>query len=146
MSIPLILQRFGLRSVSLFAILSSLFFPITTLFTSSSQTVLLAGCLGLYASAQKVGTSAAMTSLANDLGVPQGRLQGEKASMLALLKVICPLVYSELYLRGKAWSSIASSSGSGIGTHVVGKIGRKLPFVLNIILGLCAFAVAWQNL
>jgi hypothetical protein len=29
---------------------------------------------------------------------------------------------------------------------VMGRIGRKLPFVLNVVLGLCAFAVTWQNL
>ncbi|KAL7534443.1 hypothetical protein ACHAXR_005880 [Thalassiosira sp. AJA248-18] len=148
-SLPLVLQYFGLRSFSLFATFSSLFFPLTAIFADSYRPVLVAGCIGLYAATQKVGTSAAMTSLATELGVPQGQLQGEKASMLALLKIGCPVVYSMLYLKGKSWSSDSASSmgGTAIGLEIITrKIGRKLPFVLNIVLGCCAFAVTWQNL
>lgn len=106
---------------------------------------MLAGCLGLYASSQKVGTSAAMTSLASEMGVQQGKLQGEKASMLAFLKIGSPIVYSMLYLQGKSWGS--KMAGDAVGLDLIlGKIGRKLPFVLNVILGLCAFALTWQSM
>jgi hypothetical protein len=109
----------------------------------------------MLAGVQKLGTSAAMTSLASELGVPQGRLQGEKASMLALLKIGCPIVYGMLYLKGSAWKSSAmeAAAAGGGGDRVavwldviMSKIGRKLPFVLNVILGICAFGVSWQNL
>lgn len=100
-----------------------------------------------------MGTSAAMTTLASELGIPQGRLQGEKASMLALLKIGCPVLYSWLYLRGKEWSTTnGSSMDSGASMMMsmlditMNRIGRKLPFLLNILLGICAFAVTWQNL
>ena len=78
-------------------------------------------------------------------------MQGEKALMLVLLKIRSPIVYGMLYLRGKTWSANATTSGVGgsdkLWSHVVmGKIGRKLPFVLNVVLGLCALAVMWQNL
>mmetsp|Transcript_25076 Transcript_25076/g.45365 ORF Transcript_25076/g.45365 Transcript_25076/m.45365 type:complete len:678 (+) Transcript_25076:80-2113(+) len=149
-SLPLILQSFGLRNFSLFAIASSLLIPVTILFTDSYRYIILAGCLGLYGGTQKVGTSTVMTSLATESGIPQGQVQGEKASMLALLKISMPLVYSALYLKGKAWSSGSSDGMSN--TAAVGldflteKIGRKLPYVLNIVLGICAFGVTWQNL
>jgi hypothetical protein len=149
-SLPLILKYLGLRKFSLFAIFSSLLFPITAIFTNSYHYVMIAGCIGLYAGAQKVGTSAAITSFANDLGVPQGQLQGTKASMLALLKIICPMIYSMLYLKGKEWSIMNigdDTGGSKLALQMMmGKLGKKLPFVLNCILGILAFAVTWQNL
>lgn len=150
-SLPLVLQSVGLRNFSLFAIASSLLIPVTILFTDSYRYIVLAGCLGLFGGTQKVGTSTVMTSLATESGIPQGQVQGEKASMLALLKISMPLVYSALYLKGKAWSSGSSTDGmsntASAGLELLTeKIGRKLPYVLNIVLGICAFGVAWQNL
>mmetsp|Transcript_37092 Transcript_37092/g.79113 ORF Transcript_37092/g.79113 Transcript_37092/m.79113 type:complete len:548 (-) Transcript_37092:505-2148(-) len=150
-SLPLVLRYLGsVRLFTLFAIFSSLLFPLATLFGSSFRHILVAACLGLYGGAQEVGTSAAMTSLATELDVPQGRVQGEKASMLALLKIGMPLVYGALYLKGKEWCGIVGSgadgsSGGGF-EMMTSRIGRKLPFVLNITLGASAFAVAWRNL
>lgn len=103
--------------------------------------------MGLYSSTQKIGTSAAMTSLASELGVRQGQLQGEKASMLALFRILCPVVYGMLYLMGKEWSS-ERENGMMEGTLSLmrGWIGTKLPFVLNIILGIVAFVITWINI
>eukprot|EP00985_Skeletonema_marinoi_P023079 scaffold15089_cov70-Skeletonema_marinoi.AAC.1 len=89
-TLSLIVKQMGLRTFSLFAIVSSLFFPMTAIFTNNYRNVLIAGSIGLYSGAQKVGTTTAITSLANERGIPQGQLQGEKASMLALLKIGCP--------------------------------------------------------
>ena len=113
----------------------------------------------MLAGVQKLGTSAAMTSLATELRIPQGRLQGEKASMLALLKIGCPIVYGMLYLKGSAWknNSIERAAAAAAGASgdkavvdwldaIMNKVGRKLPFVLNVLLGICAFGVSWQNL
>jgi hypothetical protein len=158
-SVPFIIQSLGVRTLSLLAIASSLIFPLTTIVTHSYRHVLAAACLGMLAGVQKLGTSAAMTSLATELRIPQGRLQGEKASMLALLKIGCPIVYGMLYLKGSAWknNSIerAAAAGAGAGGDkalvvwldaTMNKVGRKLPFVLNVLLGICAFGVSWQNL
>ena len=149
-SLSLIVGRLGLRKFSLFAIVSSLFFPLTAIFTNSYRYVMVAGIFGLYSGAQKVGTTAAITSLANSLGLPQGQLQGEKASMSALLKIICPVIYSTLYLKGKEWSSMSigdDDRANKLGLQMImGKLGKKLPFVLNCILSVMAFAVTWQNL
>jgi hypothetical protein len=153
-SVPLVLGSIGLRSFSLLATLSSLFFPLTTLLADSYRYVVCAGCIGMLGNAQKLGTNAAMASLATELGVQQGMLQGEKASMLALLKIVSPIVYGMLYIRGKAWS--AGGDGNAMGgvdgggkvwsNVAMSKIGRKLPFALNVLLGMCAFAVTWKNL
>ena len=149
-SLSLIVGRLGLRKFSLFAIVSSLFFPLTAIFTNSYRYVMVAGIFGLYSGAQKVGTTAAITSLANSLGLPQGQLQGEKASMSALLKIICPVIYSTLYLKGKEWSSMGIGDDNGankLGLQMImRKLGKKLPFVLNCILSVMAFAVTWQNM
>ncbi len=149
-SLSLIVGRLGLRKFSLFAIVSSLFFPLTAIFTNSYRYVMVAGIFGLYSGAQKVGTTAAITSLANELGLPQGQLQGEKASMSALLKIICPVIYSTLYLKGKEWSSMGIGNddrANKLGLQMImGKLGKNLPFVLNCILSVMAFAVTWQNL
>lgn len=149
-SLSLIVGRLGLRNFSLFAIVSSLFFPLTAIFTNSYRYVMIAGIFGLYSGAQKVGTTAAITSLANELKLPQGQLQGEKASMSALLKIICPVIYSTLYLKGKEWSSMDIGNddrANKLGLQMImGKLGKKLPFVLNCILSVMAFAVTWQNL
>jgi DHA1 family multidrug resistance protein-like MFS transporter len=147
LSLTLILNSLGLRSFSILAIVSSLFFPVTTIFTSSYQPVLIAGCLGLYSGCQKIGTSTAMTALASENGVKQGQLQGEKASMLALLRIICPVVYGMLYLRGKEWS-LLSETGEAINALrlVKGWIGTKLPFMLNIVFSLVALIITWKNI
>ncbi|KAL3827615.1 hypothetical protein ACHAXA_000488, partial [Cyclostephanos tholiformis] len=111
-SVPAVLGSIGMRSFSLLATFSSLLFPLSTLLADSYRSVVAAGCLGMLGNAQKLGTNAAMASLATELGLPQGRLQGEKASMLALLKIGSPIIYGMLYLRGKAWSI---GDGSAIG-------------------------------
>lgn len=143
-TLPFIVKQLGLRTFSLFAIVSSLFFPMTAIFTNNYRYVLIAGSIGLYGGAQKVGTTTAITSLANEQGIAQGRLQGEKASMLALLKIICPLIYSALYLKGKEWS-MSSPEGNKLSFQMImGKFGKQMPFVLNVVLGVLAFIVTWQ--
>eukprot|EP00970_Alexandrium_tamarense_P012337 scaffold2858_cov169-Alexandrium_tamarense.AAC.5 len=146
MSLPIVLKSLGIQTFSLMAIASSLLFPITTILTTNYRYVLMAGVIGLYGGAQKVGTTTAMTSLASELGVPQGQLQGEKASMVALLKIGCPMIYGMLYLKGKEWSTLTTSGVGGVGlTTLMAKIGKKLPFLLNVLLGVIAFVVTWTN-
>ena len=145
-SLSLIVKHMGIRNFSLFAIVSSLFFPMTAIFTNNYRYVLIAGSIVLYSGAQKVGTTTAITSLANERGIPQGQLQGEKASMLALLKIICPVMYSALYLKGKEWS-MSSAEGNKLAFQMImGKFGTKMPFLLNVVLGVLAFIVTWQNM
>ena len=147
LSLPLLLHKMGLRNFSLLAIASSFLFPVTTLVTSGYKPVLIAGCVGLYSGCQKIGTSTAMTSLASEIGVKQGQLQGEKASMLALLRIGCPLLYGMLYLKGKEWSLLAENDLVDNAFALTKTwIGTKLPFVLNIIIGIAAFIITWKNI
>jgi len=168
MSLPLVLESMGLRTFSLFAIFSSLLFPLATIFTNSYRLVLLAGCIGLYGGVQKVricnlslqslqsqsitisflsqiGTSSAMMSLANELSIPQGQLQGEKASMLALCKISSPIVYGWLYIKGKSFSSSSIVDGNAA-QIIMSKIGSRMPFVLNLVLGILAFLLTWVSM
>jgi hypothetical protein len=62
---------------------------------------------------------------ANHSGLPQGEMAGERASLMALLKVLGPVVYSTLYLQGRQW----------FGTSI-------LPFVFNIGLAALALVIA----
>ena len=142
-SLSPLVQRFGLRNFSLFAIASSMLFPITTLVTDTYRYVVVAAVLGLYGQAQKIGTSAAIAGLANDLAVPMGKLQGEKASLLALLKIIVPVIYSSLYLTGKRWNTISGSSRVAL---IERAIGQKLPFVMNVLLGAFTFMLTWRHI
>ena len=147
-SLPLILKTVGLRTFSLFAIISSLFFPLTAIFSENYRHVLIAGSIGLYGGAQKVGTNTAITSLATEKGVPQGKMNGERASMVALLKIVCPVMYSALYLKGKEWNSTMNVDGRNEMSLqlIMGRFGKKMPFVVNCILGMFAFILTWQNL
>ena len=91
----------------------------------------------------------AMTSLATEMGVKQGQLQGEKASMLALLRIVCPVLYGALYLKGKEWGlhhDETAIRANNLLSLMKGYIGLKLPFVLNIILSVLAFFLAWKNI
>ena len=149
LSLPILLGKLGLRNFTILAIASSFLFPMTTLFTTSYKPVLVAGCIGLYSGCQKIGTSTAMTSLASDMGIKQGQLQGEKASMLALLRIVCPVAYGALYLRGKEWSLLSDNGAMEVGdalSIIKGWIGLKLPFVMNIGLGVIALLVTWKNI
>ena len=142
-SLSPLVQRFGLRWFSLFAIASSMLFPITTLFTDTYRYVVVAAVLGLFGQAQKIGTSAAIAGLANDLAVPMGKLQGEKASLLALLKIIVPVMYSSLYLIGKRWKTMTGTSRVVL---IERTIGQKLPFVMNVLLGALTFMLTWRHI
>ena len=57
------------------------------------------------------------------MGMPQGQLSGDRANLVAILKVLGPLVYGQAFLFGKA-----------ISTPI-------LPFLLNAVLTLGALAL-----
>jgi hypothetical protein len=80
------------------------------------------GCLG---SAQSIGIVAALVEQGSASGLPQGELAGERASLMALLKVFGPIWYSALYVQGQR------------------RFGQSnLPFVFNIVLSLTALIIS----
>ena len=71
--------------------------------------------------AQTIGIIAALVSAGTQSGLPQGELAGERSSLLALLKVVGPFLYSFLYVQGS------------------GALGMpNLPLVFNIFVSLTA--------
>ena len=54
---------------------------------------------------------------------------------------------SSTSLAGSPISARKASAVAAVGLEMITrKIGRKLPFVMNVFLGICAFAVTWQHL
>ena len=46
-------------------------------------------------------TARALTEQGVRCGVPLGQLAGERSNLVAWLKVVCPLVFGQLYLQGR---------------------------------------------
>ena len=90
----------------------------------SHEAALACAAVGFLGPARTLGASTSLTNLAGRRKIPQGRLSGDRANLVAWLKILGPLVYGKLYVAGLA-------------------AGRPaLPFALNIGLTLCALALA----
>lgn len=86
---------------------------------------LLVGYLfGFLGMAQNLGIMAAMVSEAKKQKIPIGELAGERASLIALVKVIGPIWYSTLYVHGQRMWNIPS-----------------LPFMFNACLAVLVFCI-----
>lgn len=119
-----LVRTLGIKRFMGIATLSSMCAPIGATFFGFRGTVL-GSIMGFLGAAQSMGINAALVSQARESGVPQGELAGERASLVAMLKVIGPILYSTLYVQGR------------------GKLGLKqLPFVFNICLAASAFVVS----
>jgi MFS family permease len=120
--------KLGIKHFTAIATLSSVLSPIgASLLSFRGLTI---GCLiGFLASAQMLGVTAALYVEGAKSNVPQGELAGERASFLALAKVIGPIWYSFLYVKGK------KVFGTGF-----------LPFWFNVGCGLTAFGISQRYL
>jgi len=119
---PLI-KLMGLARFTLLATCSTLIFWLG--FSSASlKLAILGGIVGFLGPARIVGATAMMTSEGSRLNIPQGELSGDRANMNAWLKVIGPIVYGQLYVRGVA---------AGVPTA---------PFYLNVVLAIAALVMA----
>jgi MFS family permease len=119
-----LLQRLGIRQYTNLAILSKMISAIGASFFGYKGGMwgLAIGCLG---SAQSIGIVAALVEQGSASGLPQGELAGERASLMALLKVFGPIWYSALYVQGQRWFGQSN-----------------LPFVFNIVLSLTALIIS----
>jgi MFS family permease len=124
----LFVKAWGIRRFTAVAILSRLFATVATISFGYRGTVvgLMVGFLG---SAQAIGIVAALISEGTKSGLPQGEMAGERAALVALLKVIGPIWYSTLYLQGQRWMQ----------THY-------LPFFFNITLSIAALVMSQIHL
>lgn len=117
-------QKLGIKRFMGLATLSSSFAPIGACLFGFRGAVM-GSVLGFLGAAQSMGINSALVAQGKESGVPQGELAGERASLVAMLKVIGPLLYSGLYVEGR------------------GKLGiPQLPFVFNICLAASAFVVS----
>ena len=121
-------RKLGIKRFTALATLSSMLAPIGASFFSFRGLVI-GSILGFLGSAQMLGVTAALIAEGAKSDVPQGELAGERSSFIALIKVIGPIWYSMLYVRGKnafGWNN--------------------LPFLFNIGLAMGAFAISQLHL
>ena len=70
-------------------------------FASAQLKVAMAcAAIGFLGPARTLGATTMMTSEGAKLGIPQGQLSGDRANLIAWLKVIGPTLYGFLYVRG----------------------------------------------
>ena len=113
---------FGIQAFTAVATLSNLLFWCGC--CVSHEAALACAVVGFLGPARTLGASTSLTNLAGKRKIPQGRLSGDRANLVAWLKILGPLVYGKLYVAGLA-------------------AGRPtLPFALNIGLTLGALALA----
>ena len=116
--------KLGIKNYTAIATLSSVLSPLGATFFSFRG--LIAGSIaGFLGSAQMLGVTAALVAEGAKSDVSQGELAGERSSFMALLKVIGPIWYSLLYVKGKKFFGTGS-----------------LPFLFNAVLGLAAFCIS----
>ena len=112
---------FGLVGFTSIATISNLLFWVGC--AVSYKAALIGATVGFLGGARTLGASTMLTSVGAKRGIPQGQLSGDRANMVAILKVIGPLLYGALYVRGKAANL------------------PYLPFVFNVGLSLAALAL-----
>jgi len=120
--------KLGIKYFTAIATLSSVLAPIgASLF--SYRGLLLGNIIGFLGSSQMLGVTAALYMAGANSNVSQGELAGERSSFLALAKVIGPVWYSFLFVKGK------KVFGTGF-----------LPFWFNVGCGLTAFGISQRYL
>jgi len=118
-----LIKALGLRTFTSVATASTLLFWIG--FSSANlKAALVCAAIGVLGPARTLGATTLMTSEGSKLGIPQGQLSGDRANLIAWLKVVGPLIYGQLYVRGL-------------------KVGvPQAPFYLNCALTLAALLLA----
>ena len=110
-----LIRNLGLRTFTALATASTLLLWVG-FSTARLKVALICAAVGFLGPARTLGATTMMTSEGAKLGIPQGQLSGDRANLIAWLKVVGPLVYGALYVRGV---------GAGV---------PQAPFVLNVAL------------
>lgn len=117
-----LVKAIGLQAFTAIATLSNFGFWVGC--SLSHRAALIAATVGFLGPARTLGASASLTAIAGKKGIPQGQLSGDRANLIAILKILGPTVYGQLYVRG------------------IRNATPNLPFVLNGVLTLAALALA----
>lgn len=95
----ILIGKVGIKSFTTLAILSSLCFPLGSCI--SYRAGLTGLLMGFLSSSQSLGVQAELVVQAGRFdGANQGELAGERASLLALTKVVGPLIYGGIFFAG----------------------------------------------
>lgn len=117
-------RRLGIRRFTAITTLSSIL-PNLGAATFGYSGILAGNLVGFMGVAQGLGVMSAIVSEGTKQGVPMGVLAGERASLMALVKVIGPIWYSTLYVQGqRLWNM------------------KTLPFWFNACLGFAVFTMS----
>jgi len=117
---PLI-SAIGLRAFTALATLSNIVFWAGV--ATSHRAALLCAAIGILGPARTLGTSSMISTEGARIRIPQGQLSGDRSNLMAWLKVIGPLLYGQLYVRG-----------------VRARV-PQLPFVFNILITIVALFI-----
>ena len=117
-----LIKSLGLRTFTTIATASTLLLWVG-FSTASLKLALICTAVGFLGPARTLGATTMMTSEGAKLGIPQGQLSGDRANLMAWLKVIGPLVYGALYVRGV---------NAGV---------PQTPFFLNVALTIAALVL-----
>jgi DHA1 family tetracycline resistance protein-like MFS transporter len=112
-----LIKRLGIRRFNLIASICSIIFW-GGFASASLKAAVVCAVLGFLGQARTLSATTMMTSEGARLGIPQGQLSGDRANMIAWLKILGPLVYGQL-----------AAHGSTIGAPTA-------PFCLNVLLAL----------
>ncbi|KAG8465923.1 hypothetical protein KFE25_005493 [Diacronema lutheri] len=121
-----LIRRLGLRDFTALAGVSHALYWAGV--SHSGGAALLLALPTMLGGARSLGVSTLVTAEGTRAGLRQGQLAGDRANLFALVKVVGPIVYAQLYARGKA-----------IGLP-------QLPFVLNAVLMLAAAMLSYRLL
>mmetsp|Transcript_26109 Transcript_26109/g.38625 ORF Transcript_26109/g.38625 Transcript_26109/m.38625 type:complete len:516 (+) Transcript_26109:141-1688(+) len=95
----ILIGKMGIKNFTTISILSSLCFPLGSCI--SFRTGLIGVLIGFLASSQSLGVQAELVVQAGKYdGANQGELAGERASLLALTRVVGPLIYGGIFFAG----------------------------------------------
>ena len=75
---------------------------------STSQVFAGLACLFPLGAYKRPALETALTKLADDAGIGQGKLQADLANMVAVIKILAPMIYLRAYEWGKARSNSPS--------------------------------------
>ena len=112
----------GVQRFTAVATLSNILFWIGCCI--SYKAALICATIGFLGPARTLGASTALTTVGASKGIPQGQLSGDRSNLIAILKVVGPAVYGQLYVRGAA-----------AGVPIA-------PFLLNLLLTFSALCLA----
>lgn len=121
-----LIRTLGLRAFTALAGLSHAFYWAGV--SHSGRAALLSAVPAVLGGARALGVSTQLTAEGARAGVRQGELAGERANLFALLKVVGPILYAQLYAKGRALGC------------------PQLPFALNCALMLAAAGMSFRLL